>query len=172
MTSFCINRATLLGRLGHSPIINRKKDGRLYAKLSIATSEDWTDKTTGQKQVIVEWHNVTVFGEGVTSFIENYVKKGDLVYLEGKIQKREYIGKDGTQKIANEIIVSSLNGKFILVNSKQLTIEKSTPLIYTTAYEDVKRKKERNINDFQNETIDCYTDNTNDENVIDNIIPF
>ena len=92
-----LNRATLIGRLGKDPEIRRLENDNMVANLSIATSEKWTDRNTGEKREKTEWHRVTVWGK-LAGICEEYVHKGSLVLVEGKIETRKWQGKNGQGK--------------------------------------------------------------------------
>lgn len=96
-----VNKVFLLGRLGHDPSLKNN-----VCSLSIATSESWRDKQTGEKQERTEWHRAVAFGKTGEN-IDKFFAKGDLIFLEGKLQTRKWEGKDGTEKQSTEIIVSS-----------------------------------------------------------------
>ena len=84
-----INKVILVGNLGKDPEIRRTQDGRPVAKLAVATSESWRDKTSGEKREKTEWHNVVIFSEGLCRVAEQYLRKGSKVYLEGQLQTRK-----------------------------------------------------------------------------------
>jgi single-strand DNA-binding protein len=96
-----VNKVFLLGRLGHDPSLKNN-----VCSLSIATSEAWKDKNTGEKQERTEWHRAVAFGKTGEN-IDKYFAKGDMIFVEGKLQTRKWEGKDGTEKQSTEIIVSS-----------------------------------------------------------------
>jgi single-strand DNA-binding protein len=110
-----INRATILGNVGKDPEIRSTQDGRKIANLSIATSEEWDDKRTGEERKKTEWHRVTVFSEGLVGVVEKYVKKGSKIYVEGKIQTRKWQDKDGQDKYTTEIILQGFDAKLVLL---------------------------------------------------------
>jgi len=99
-----VNRVTLLGRVGKDPDVRFASDGKAIANLSLATNEVWKDKKTGQKNEKVQWHKVVLFG-GLAEVVQKYVTKGDLIYVEGKIETRKWQGQDGQDKYTTEIIV-------------------------------------------------------------------
>ena len=85
-----VNKVILIGNLGADPEIRRTQDGRPIANLRLATSESWRDKATGERKEKTEWHRVTIWNENAIKFIEEHLKKGDQVYIEGKIETRKY----------------------------------------------------------------------------------
>jgi len=90
-----INKVILVGNLGKDPEIRRTQDGRPIANLSVATSETWRDKVSGEKRERTEWHKVAIFSEGLCRVVEQYLRKGSKVYLEGQLQTRKWQGQDG-----------------------------------------------------------------------------
>lgn len=102
-----INKAIIVGNVGKDPEIRYTGDGRAIANLSVATSEQWKDKQTGQKQEKTEWHRVSAFGK-LAEIIGEYVKKGAPVYIEGKIQTRKWQDQNGQDRYSTEIIANEL----------------------------------------------------------------
>ncbi len=98
-----VNKAIILGNLGKDPEVRYMQDGKPVANLSIATTESWKDKD-GNKQEKTEWHRISMFG-GVAEVAEKYLKKGDSVYIEGKIQTRKWTNKDGHDQYSTEVVV-------------------------------------------------------------------
>jgi single-strand DNA-binding protein len=100
-----LNRVELIGRLGKDPEIRTLQAGSSVANFSVATSESWKDKRSGERVEKTEWHRIVVWNEKTIEFVEKYLKKGDLVRLEGKIQTREWEDNDGNKKYATEIVI-------------------------------------------------------------------
>ena len=92
-----INKVILLGRLGGDPEIRVSQDGNKIARLSLATSESWKDKTTNEKKEKTDWHRVVIFSKGLAEVAEKFLKKGSLVYIEGQIKTRKYTDQSGTE---------------------------------------------------------------------------
>jgi single-strand DNA-binding protein len=113
-----LNKAIIIGNVGKDPIIRSTQDGREIASLSLATSESWKDKSTGERKEKTEWHNISVFSEGLVKVIKQCVKKGDKVYIEGKIQTRKWTDKDGTEKYTTEIVLQGFDAKLVMLSSK------------------------------------------------------
>ncbi len=101
-----INKVTLLGRLGRDAEIRSMQDGKPVASFSVATSDVWKDKESGEFRDRTEWHNVSAFGEGLVKLIERKAKKGALIYIEGKLRARKY-EKDGQEHRATDIILDA-----------------------------------------------------------------
>ena len=99
-----VNKVILIGNLGADPEIRRTQDGRPIANLRVATSESWRDKATGERKEKTEWHRVVIFSEGLCKIVEQYLKKGSKIYLEGQLQTRKYTDKDGVEKYSTEIV--------------------------------------------------------------------
>lgn len=114
-----INEATLLGRLGQDPDIRSMQTGDRVANLSIATSESWKDKNSGQKNERVQWHRVVVFNQPLIGIIEKYLKKGDQVYIQGQIENRKWTDNNGVEKYTTEIVLRPFNSKLILLGGNK-----------------------------------------------------
>jgi single-strand DNA-binding protein len=100
-----LNKVELIGRLGKDPEVKNLSNGSSVANFSVATSESWKDKRSGEKVEKTEWHNIVVWNENTIKFVQDYVKKGDLVRIEGKIQTRSWEDNDGNKKYATEIVI-------------------------------------------------------------------
>ena len=98
-----LNKAILIGRLGRDPEVRQMPNGEAVCNFSIATSETWNDRQTGQRQERTEWHNITLYRR-IAEVAGQYLKKGSLVYIEGRIQSRKYTDKNGIERTAYEII--------------------------------------------------------------------
>lgn len=113
-----VNKVILVGNLGKDPEIRRTQDGRPIANLSVATSESWRDKTTGERKEKTEWHRVVVFNEGLCKVIEQYLKKGAKVYLEGALQTRKWTDKDGHDKYSTEVVLQGFNSTLTMLDGR------------------------------------------------------
>jgi single-strand DNA-binding protein len=113
-----LNRATLIGNVGRDPEIKTMSNGNRVANLSIATSETWKDKQSGEKKERTEWHRVTVWNDGLIGVIEKYVTKGSKVMIEGQLQTRKY-EQNGVDKYTTEIVLQGFGGTLILLGGKQ-----------------------------------------------------
>ena len=111
-----INKAILIGNLGAKPELKYSSSNVAITNLSVATSESWTDKNTGQKQEKTEWHRVSIFGK-LAEVITKYCDKGSKVYVEGKLQTRKYEDKSGADRYTTEIVVSGFNGVIQMLDS-------------------------------------------------------
>lgn len=114
-----VNKVILIGNVGKDPEIRSTQDGKEIANLSIATSESWKDKATGEKREKTEWHRVVIFSEALTGVVKNYVKKGSKIYIEGSLATRKWTDKDGAEKYSTEVVLQGFNAKLMLLDSKQ-----------------------------------------------------
>jgi len=106
-----INKVILVGNLGRDPEIRSMPNGDRIANLSIATSETWRDKSSGERKEKTEWHRVVIFNDNIVKVVENYVKKGSTVYIEGALQTRKWTDQQGVEKYSTEIVVSRFKGE-------------------------------------------------------------
>lgn len=113
-----LNKVTLIGNLGRDPEIRRTQDGRAIANFSIATSETWKDRNTGERKEKTEWHRIACFAEGLNRVIEQYVKKGTKVYIEGQLQTRKWQDQNGQDKYTTEVVLQNYGGTLILLDSR------------------------------------------------------
>ena len=113
-----VNKVILVGNVGADPEIRRTQDGRAVANLRIATSEAWRDKASGERKEKTEWHRVVCFNDGLCRIIEQYVKKGSKVYVEGQLQTRKWTDKDGAEKFSTEVVLQAFGGALTLLDGK------------------------------------------------------
>lgn len=113
-----VNRVTLVGRLGADPEVRNFQSGGSVCNLRVATSESWRDKQSGEKKERTEWHNVTVQQEGAIKFAEQYLRKGDLVYVEGQIRTRKWKDRDGNDRYSTEIAIVPYRGELQSMSSR------------------------------------------------------
>jgi single-strand DNA-binding protein len=121
-----VNKVILVGNLGRDPEIRRTQDGRAIANMTVATSESWRDKSTGERKEKTEWHRVVVFNENLCKIAEQYLKKGAKVYLEGQLQTRKYTDKDGVEKYSTEIVLQGFNSVLTMLDRAE-TQERDRP---------------------------------------------
>ncbi len=105
--------------MGQDPEIRSTQDGREIANFSIATSESWKDKNTGERKDKTEWHRVAVFSQGLVTIIKNYVKKGTKLYIEGAIQSRKWTDNQGVEKTTTEIVLQNYNSTLQILDSRE-----------------------------------------------------
>ncbi len=113
-----VNKVILVGNLGADPEIRRTQDGRPIANFSVATSENWRDKNTGERRERTEWHRVVVFNEGLCKVIESYLRKGSKVYLEGALQTRKWQDQSGVDKYTTEVVLQGFNSTLTMLDSR------------------------------------------------------
>lgn len=111
-----VNKVILIGNLGGDPEIKRTQDGRPIANLSIATSDSWRDKTTGERKEKTEWHRVVVFNEGICKVAEQYLKKGSKVYIEGQLQTRKWQDKEGKDRYSTEVVLQNFGATLTMLD--------------------------------------------------------
>ncbi|MCP4934714.1 MAG: single-stranded DNA-binding protein [bacterium] len=114
-----INKVTLIGNLGADPEIKHTQDGRPIANLSVATTETWRDKSSGEKREKTEWHRVVIFSEGLCRVVEQYLKKGSKVYLEGSLQTRKWQDQSGQDKYTTEVVLQNFGGTLVMLDTRQ-----------------------------------------------------
>jgi single-strand DNA-binding protein len=112
-----VNKVILLGRLGKDPEIRNTQNGESIANFTLATSDSWKDKS-GEKKERTEWHRIAVFNPGLVGVIEKYLRKGAMVYVEGALQTRKWIDKDGQERFTTEIVLGKFNGTLTLCGGK------------------------------------------------------
>lgn len=113
-----VNKVILVGNLGADPEIRRTQDGRPIANLRLATTESWRDKNTGEKRERTEWHRVVVFSEPLCKVLEQYVKKGAKLYIEGQLQTRKWQDQQGQDRYSTEVVLQGFNGVLTMLDSR------------------------------------------------------
>jgi single-strand DNA-binding protein len=119
-----LNKVLLIGRLGADPEIKQMVNGKNVARISLATSNTWKDKNTGEKKEKTEWHRVVIFNEGLVNVVQQYVKKGAQVYIEGQLTTRKWKDeKSGLDRYSTEVVLQGFNSSFKILSSKNNQIE-------------------------------------------------
>jgi single-strand DNA-binding protein len=113
-----VNKVILIGNVGADPEIRRTQDGKPIANLRIATSETWRDRNSGERREKTEWHTVVVFNEGLCKVVEQYVKKGAKLYLEGALQTRKWQDKDGNDRYSTEVVLQGFNSTLTMLDGR------------------------------------------------------
>jgi single-strand DNA-binding protein len=113
-----LNKVTLIGNLGKDPEIRSTSDGREIASFSIATSERWKDKMSGEQKEKTEWHRIAVFNENLVRVVKSYVKKGTKLYIEGALQTRKWVDNAGQERYTTEVVLQGFNSTLILLDSR------------------------------------------------------
>ena len=148
-----LNKVLLIGRLGADPEIKQMVNGKNVARLSLATSNTWKDKNTGEKKEKTEWHRVVIFNEGLVNVVQQYVKKGAQGYIEGQLTTRKWKDeKSGLDRYSTEVVLQGFNSTFKILSSKNSQI--------TSSQENVSEKSS------------LPNDETNLSNDLDDEIPF
>ena len=158
-----VNKVILLGNLGRDPDIRTMQNGKKVCSFSMATSDSWKDKETGEKKEKTEWHRVVVFNEGLVGVVENYVKKGTKLYIEGSLQTRKWTDDSGIEKYTTEIVIQGYGGRIDIVSSKSSNQE------FTEEPKNLKNddssKKGIDAKENKEKDIDDKSDNLNDEDI-------
>ena len=153
-----VNKVILLGRLGKDPDIRSMQNGKKIANFSIATSKRWTDRDTQEKKEKTSWHNVVIFNEGLVGIVEQYVKKGSQIYVEGELQTRKWQDQEGKDRYTTEVILQGYNCNLTLLDSRNQSnnsIENQSDI-----------KEDASISD------DSFDSNSSDSSNLDEDIPF
>ena len=148
-----LNKVLLIGRLGADPEIKQMVNGKNVARLSLATSQSWKDKNTGEKKEKTEWHRIVVFNEGLVNVVQQYLKKGAQVYIEGQLSTRKWKDEQsGQDKYSTEIIIQGYNSSLTMLGGGSRGIQ----------------------NDNSSETISKNSDEASqiEQNDLDDEIPF
>ena len=154
-----MNKVIIIGNVGQEPDIRYTQENSKIASLSVATTESWKDKASGERKSITEWHRVVVFNENISNVIEQYVKKGDKICVEGAIKTRKYTGTDGVEKNITEIVISQFKGSIELLGSKGDSQQTDS----------LQEKKQLNSKQFENRPVQGAVNIAND---LDDEIPF
>jgi single-strand DNA-binding protein len=113
-----VNKVILVGNLGRDPEIRSTQDGTRVANLSLATSESWRDKNSGERRERTEWHRVVVFNDRIVDVCEKYLKKGSKIYVEGALQTRKWTDQSGAEKYTTEIVLQKFRGELTMLDGR------------------------------------------------------
>mgnify|MGYP001261136508 CR=1 FL=1 len=113
-----INKVILVGNLGRDPEVRFAQSGNKIVNFSIATSDTWKDKESGERKEKTEWHRVVIFSDGLATIAEKYLKKGSKVYVEGALQTRKWTGNDGIDKYTTEVVLQGFNGNLTMLDGR------------------------------------------------------
>ena len=111
-----VNKVILIGNLGRDPEIRSTQDGTRVANLSVATSESWRDRTSGERKERTEWHRVVIFNDRLVEIVEKYLKKGSKVYLEGALQTRKWTDNSGQERYSTEVVLQKFRGELTMLD--------------------------------------------------------
>lgn len=113
-----VNKVILVGNLGRDPEVRHTQDGKPIVNLSIATSETWRDRNSGERKERTEWHRVVIFNENLAKVAEQYLKKGSTVYIEGQLQTRKYTDNSGVEKYSTEVVLQNFRGELTMLGGR------------------------------------------------------
>ena len=113
-----INKVTLIGNLGNDPETRVSQDNKKIVRLSLATSDNWKDKSTGERREKTEWHRIVIFSNGLADIAEKYLKKGSKVYVEGQLQTRKYTDQAGMEKYTTEVVLQNFNSTLVMLDGR------------------------------------------------------
>ena len=113
-----VNKVILVGNLGKDPEVRRTTSGDPIVNLSLATSESWRDKSSGERKEKTEWHRVVIFNKNLADVAEKYLRKGSKVYVEGQLQTRKWTDKDGQEKYSTEVVLQNFRGELTMLDSR------------------------------------------------------
>ncbi|MCW5731722.1 MAG: single-stranded DNA-binding protein [Alphaproteobacteria bacterium] len=113
-----VNKVILIGNLGRDPEIRSTQDGTQLANLSVATSETWRDRQSGERRERTEWHRVVIFNENLVKVAQQYLRKGSKVYLEGTLQTRKWTDKDGQERYTTEVVLPRFRGELTMLDGR------------------------------------------------------
>ncbi len=132
-----VNKVILVGRLGNDPDVRTMQSGGKVVNLSVATSESWKDRNSGERKERTEWHRVVIFNEGVAKVAENYLKKGAQVYIEGQLETRKWTDQSGAEKYTTEVVLRPFTGQLTMLDSAGGQGQAGNPPQQATAYDDL-----------------------------------
>ncbi len=110
-----VNKVILVGNLGKDPEVRATQNGARVASFSVATSESWKDKTTGERKENTQWHRVVIFNDALVGVAERFLKKGNKVYIEGQLESRKWTGEDGKENMTTEVVLRQYRGELTLL---------------------------------------------------------
>jgi single-strand DNA-binding protein len=113
-----VNKVILVGNLGRDPEIRSTQDGTRVANFTMATSENWRDKSTGERREKTEWHRIVIFNERLVEVAEKYLHKGSKVYIEGQLQTRKWTDQSGQEKYTTEVVLQRFRGELTMLDSR------------------------------------------------------
>ena len=118
-----VNKVIIIGNLGKDPEVRFMPDGSKIAGFSVATSENWKDKTSGERKEKTEWHKIAIMNERLADVAEKYLRKGSKVYLEGQLQTQKWTDKNGQERYTTEVVLGKFRGELVLLDAKEQASE-------------------------------------------------
>ena len=122
-----LNKVILIGNVGKDPEIRAFPNGGKVASLTLATSESWKDKESGERKERTEWHRISITNDGLVGVVEKYIKKGAKLYIEGQLETRKWTDKDGQEKYSTEIVLRPYSGELLMLDAKKDGSEPEAP---------------------------------------------
>jgi single-strand DNA-binding protein len=113
-----VNKVILVGNLGRDPEVRQTQDGNPIVNLSLATSENWRDKATGERRERTEWHRVVIFNERLADVAQKYLRKGSKIYIEGQLQTRKWTDQDGRDRYSTEVVLQRFRGELTMLDTR------------------------------------------------------
>jgi single-strand DNA-binding protein len=113
-----VNKVILIGNVGNDPEIKTTQSGSRLVNLSLATSESWKDKATGERKENTQWHRVVIFNEALVGIVERFVKKGSKIFIEGQLETRKWTDQSGVEKYSTEVVLRPYRGELTLLDSR------------------------------------------------------
>ena len=114
-----INKVTLIGNVGRDPEIRTTQDGKEIASITLATSDSWKDKQSGERKERTEWHRIVIFADGLVNIVKNYVKKGSKLYIEGSLQTRKWVDNSGVERYTTEITLQGYGSALLMLDANR-----------------------------------------------------
>ena len=144
-----LNKVLLIGRLGADPEIKQMVNGKSVARLSLATSQSWKDKATGEKKEKTEWHRIVVFNEGLVNVVQQYLKKGAQVYIEGQLSTRKWKDEQsGQDKYSKEILIQGYNSSLTMLGGGGRGIQNdNSPQPISKNSDDISKMEQNDLDD-------------------------
>ena len=142
-----LNKVLLIGRLGADPEIKQMVNGKNVARLSLATSQSWKDKNTGEKKEKTEWHRIVIFNEGLVNVVQQYLKKGSQIYVEGQLSTRKWRDeKSGQDRYSTEVLIQGYNSSLTMLGGKGSS-DKNEHVINSTSEKNISKSDENDLDD-------------------------
>jgi single-strand DNA-binding protein len=154
-----INKVILVGNLGNDPEIRSSQDGKEIANFSIATTESWKDKNTGERKDKTEWHRVVIFNQALVTIAKQYLKKGAKVYLEGALQTRKWVDNNGVDKYTTEVVLQGYSSNFTMLDNAGATSQSGGGQDFAPQ----KSASNSNANSKSNNNLQNFEDEFDDE---------
>lgn len=151
-----VNKVILVGNLGSDPEIRSTQDGREIANITVATSESWRDKNSGEKRDKTEWHRVVIFSPGLVNVVKNYLKKGAKVYIEGALQTRKWQDKSGAERYSTEVVLQGFGSTLTMLDGRSSNAGSSDNAGYGGGYSSAPQQQQQTAptNNFAAEEIE------------------